>query len=729
MKLIPTPQKYTHSEARSPILGFSQIQCRVDQDETIRWALETLQKELPHTAGNAVLVLKKGDDAFFSEKNAKEQGYILCREGNTVTLTAQTSLGFLYGLMTMLQLGEEAPASFCIYDRPQIRFRGNMNTLWAESGVWSYDFGDGLENACRRMRIALDQAAKFKLNLMYIDLGYKTERFPGHDATLSSLAEYGRVRGVRLMFGGYGMGYGQSGHSNSYFGKVFRNREPYPDGEIYDCIGTFPPALDSETFPHADASGVLKGRSYGTCLSNTALTDDKIAEIREYMQATGARVLYLHHLDTDHIDQPFWTARCARCKEAFPNENLYAADGAAGAFAQFFDRMLDKLLPEFPDFILCPISPGYGSIGTTDDADFDKCVKFWAAVKKFSRYQECLIPTFRELLYQMDEPKLRYDILHENMAHFGCVYFPGSDGFYSDKIFNPSAAYTAVMQDCDLMISSCGHGLQKATHLANAEYFWNPSHSAFWNLEPAPDYESMVKHYDDFRFGRIRPEGIYGEDGLLETACMRLYGKAHGKRIAEALRLYGSETDACPVLTSCTRELWTNNTRRNFPFLWDTPVDAQQQEMYRARFAEAAPLTQQAADIFAEVLTYDDLDENTREHVAFLQYATTHCAEQCRQFSRYMELYVEADLHFEKGTPVAEDIYQRAEQLAVDAEKYLELLRAENRKPFDPMGGIHIRREESFDFVAYASRQIIKSLKTGQRIPEDRRPLKTGTWW
>jgi hypothetical protein len=58
-------------------------------------------------------------------------------------------VGFFYGAMTLLQLYGNAPFEFEIKDRPNIKFRGNMNTLWAESGVWSYDFGDGLDNALK----------------------------------------------------------------------------------------------------------------------------------------------------------------------------------------------------------------------------------------------------------------------------------------------------------------------------------------------------------------------------------------------------------------------------------------------------------------------------------------------------------------------------------------------------------------------------------------------------
>ena len=196
VKIIPTPQVYTCTENVKPITGFSEIVCKVTEDETVTWGLEKLQE----IAGNGAekLTLQYGDDAFFEEKNAAEQGYILKRDASGVVITAKTSVGVLYGLMTLRQLCEQAPETFEIFDRPQIRFRGNMNTLWAESGVWSYDFGDGVENAKKRIKEAIDQHALTKMNLMYADaFGFNTERFPGYNALMTELTEYARVRGVR----------------------------------------------------------------------------------------------------------------------------------------------------------------------------------------------------------------------------------------------------------------------------------------------------------------------------------------------------------------------------------------------------------------------------------------------------------------------------------------------------------------------------------------------------
>lgn len=711
VKILPTPQHFQFSQDISPIVGFSEIVCKIAEDETIKWGLQMLA-EVAGNAGTETLTIQSGDDKFFSEKNASEQGYILTRNAGGIVLTAKSSIGVLYGLMTLRQLCEEAPATFEIYDRPQIRFRGNMNTLWAESGVWSFDFGDGIEKAKQRIKDAIDQYALTKMNLMYADaFGFNTERFPGYDALMKELTEYAEVRGVRIMVGGYGMGYGMSAHKDSYMGQVFYNLTDYPNGEIYKCIGT------------SD-----KAREHGTCLSNDALTDAKIEEIRSYLRATGVNMLYLHNMDDDVLTTELWTNRCEECRAKCPGYSLYADDGAAGAFAAFYNRIFEALLPEFPDMIICPVSPGYAYADSTDELEFTKTCKFWSAVYELIESKENCIPMFREQFYQHYQPKMRFDHLYETLPSYSVVYFSSSDGFYSDKIYTPSAAYAVFMKDADLVLCANGSALQKPTMVANAEYLWNPTNSAFYNLELLGDYKEQFTHYNDFREGKIRPEEIYGEGGLLDASCELLFGETHGKRIADIYRLQGKNGES-PVFTACNVELWTNYTKVNFPMLWDNPVSADQQNIYRERFSESANVTAAAADILTEVLSADDLTAQQIEYLQFMYDSAILCKELCDQLTRYMDLYIEADSAFSKGTAFKSDLCDRAKALQDDALASLKAVEESELTAFDPLGGILVRRDEMFEFVAYCAGQIVKSVETNTRIPADRKPPNIRDWW
>jgi len=716
VNIIPTPQSYACAETVKPITGFSEILCKVEKDETIEWGIEKLE-EVAAGEGAEKLTLQQGEDVFFEEKNAHEQGYILKRDANGVTITAQSSVGMLYGLMTLRQLCAEAPATFEIHDRPQIRFRGNMNTLWAESGVWSYDFGDGIEKAKQRLKDAIDECAMVKINLMYADaFGFRTERFPGYDQLMTELSEYARVRGVRIMVGGYGMGYGMSAHKNSYMGQVFYNRESYPDGEVYKCIGT------------SD-----KAREHGTCLSNDALTDAKIEEIRTYLRATGVNMLYLHNVDDDVLTLKLWMNRCEDCRKRWKNNDLRAADGAAGAFAAFYDRIFDALLPEFPDLIICPVSPGYSYAHSTNNSNFGKSCAFWSGVYELMEHKENCIPMFREQFYQQQvfessTPTIRFEDLHKTLPSYSVVYFSSGDGFYSDNIYTPSAAYAVFMKDADLVLCANGSSLQKPTAVANAEYLWNPTDSAFWNLELMGNFQKQYDHYNLFREGMIRPDEIYGEDGLLDASCERIFGEAHGKRIADIYRLQGKNGEV-PIFTACNVELWTNYTKVNYPMLWDSPVGVAQQETYRERFSESAIVTAKAAEILAEVLAADDLTASQREYLQFMYDSAELYTELCEQLTRYMDLYIEADRYFANGTPYGNDLCDRAKTLQSEALAIIDELKNDGREAFDPLDGMLVRQEELFDFVAYCAGQIVKSIETNSRVPEDRRPPNIRDWW
>ena len=722
MKIIPTPEKCVFSKETAPLLGFSEIEIKVAIDDTVSFAISEIHKAYAVPSGNERLVLSYSDDEFFLSKNANEQGYILTRRDGEITILAKSSVGFMYGAMTLLQLAGDAPRDIEIHDRPTIRFRGNMNTLWAESGVWSYDFGDGKDAAMQRLFEAVDCMARAKLNLIYADaFGFGCDRFPGYNDMMTSLSEYAGVRGIKIMAGGYGMGYGQSG-SYHFSGKVFRNRYPYPDGELYECIGTC--LRDEENTPIEK----LQGRTFGTCLTNTALTDDKIAEIREYLKNTGVRALYMHNVDADEIHEPLWLARCERCRALYPDDSLYGKEGAAGAFASFYDYILDALLPEFPDLIVCPISPGYAYHTMTSDYSFDKCIKFWSSVMRFMRHKEGVLPMFRELFIQKHDKRLRFDMINEAIPKYSCAFFSGGDGFYTDKIYTPSAPYIKAMKGCELIVCANGGALQKTTQYANAEYLWNPSSSSFYDLRLFDNYEEMTRHYDALRRGEIRPDGIFGAGGLLDTSCRLIYGDKHGVRIADVFRLHGDKGE-CPVFTPCSVEIYTHMNTYNLLISWDDELTAEKQKVMRERFAVCAELTKEANLIFSEVLSKDQGDLKNRKEIEFLYNSTKITMRLCEIYADYMNLYIELDEYFRGGGVIPHNAVKRCESIIEKSNEMLRLFKNDSYKPFDIFGGIFVRREEVFEFAAYSAGQMIKSITENQRHPSTRRPLKESNWW
>ena len=96
-----------------------------------------------------------------------------------------------------------------------------------------------------------------------------------------------------------------------------------------------------------------------------------------------------------------------------------------------------------------------------------------------------------------------------------------------------------------------------------------------------------------------------------------------------------------------------------------------------------------------------------------------------------MDLYIEAEnyLDFKNFKAPGGDLITRCEALIKDARREADLVKEDKRQPFDPREGALLRRREMFEFVAYCAGQIIKSVKTLRRVPEDRRPLNVRTWW
>jgi hypothetical protein len=236
-----------------------------------------------------------------------------------------------------------------------------------------------------------------------------------------------------------------------------------------------------------------------------------------------------------------------------------------------------------------------------------------------------------------------------------------------------------------------------------------------------------MAHYDAFREGYIRPDGIYGEDGLLETSCKLLFGKENAKKIADIFRIQGKNGEA-PIFTACNTELWTKGSRVNFPMLWDTPIEEKDQQICRERFYESTLTTAKANTMLGQ-LDEDYLDEDSREHFAFLKESTALYTELCRQLTEYMDLYIAADRFLANGTALGEDFENRCKTLIRDAKDKLEFVQNDGPKAFDPLGGIIWRRDEIFDFIAYCAGQILQSIETGERIPPERRPLKKKGWW
>ena len=665
--------------------------------------------------------IAKVDYAWFDNKNAAEQGYIIkgFKDGR-ILLFAKSVTGILYALSTLSQLENISP-EFEIKDYPDFRFRANKWLIWAEAGVWSFDLGDGLEAMYERVVRRLDMCLQFKVNLLDFDAwGFDTQRFDGYAEFMSAVNREARKRSIRLCSNGYTMSYGLSAHQfGKHMSKVYKNRVSYPDGDVYDCLGTYIHIADRN-----DGKPYTVAREFGTCISNDALMELKLEEIREYIRKVQPGALYLHNMDSFLVSSGFWDARCENCRKRWPNDDLFAPDGMAGAFAEFFDKLNGGLKDikvgdyNSSDMVIFNVSPGYMWYFIADE-EVEKATKFWEAVLKYSKVRENVYPLVRELYYNLDDGKKRIpDIIAPALGSgFGVVNFFGSDGFHNDKLFFVSSIFNSFFKGADAVISCSGHYFQEPLQVFNAEYMWNCENSAFYMPDSIPDnYEDFMELHSQAQKTAFRPEEIYKKGGMLDIICQKLYGD-DGEAAAEMFRLCGKNYE-CPVPYACNKEMQTAGHDVLLPYRWENILTKDETDEYVSSFKEMTALTKEACNI---------LKDCKNEELKVYHKMLTLNLPIVSMWHSYLEIYQSLSAAFENGTP-KEDFVDRIQSLLDMAEEKHREHIAMNFDTSDVMKGALAKREEMFVLMKTNLRLMMESVKTGKRLTIDKLQTKKEIW-
>lgn len=676
---------------------------------------------------------------------APEQGYLLhAAPGLPVKLYARHPLGLLYAVTTLAQLLEPAGEGLCvpgvvIRDFPAFRWRGSNWNLFGEIGGWSYERGDGQAAFERRILRKLDLCLQCKANLVIADgLGWNSERFPGYGALMRRLNRAARLRGVRLLYTGYGSGYGCPSHD----GPVFRNREQYPDGPVYPCCGV-PSA-------HAAASSIM-----GTCLSNRGLLRLKQANLAEFAARVEPGALYIHNLDASVLAEaaPLWAMRCPRCRERWPNDALAAPDGMAGAFGWFYEQLAEAVnavrnprtgYEARRDCLLMMVSPNYGDC-SEDDAAWEACCEYYAEVGRHIRQPNVIIG-LREQFGHRRPGGLRFARLREHLDRhgvrvpFGTIAFTGGDGYYNNIPFLGTPVLTSCFRGADLVLHAHGNGYQEPQQLLNAEFSWNPARSAF-HREPLPaSGQACRQRCAALSSGRARPAGLFGPEGFLEAACRRLYGPAAGPAIARIYRLRG-RTSLRPLSERLDRvavllPVWGMlmpagrfSIFRRLGVRWREDADAATRARGRLlgrALLEMAGLNRRAACWAARAAKVCAGEPETRGDLAWLACtlrAGTVCAQRTAAYLRVME---RARASIERGSGpararVAREIQALRRTLALDRSR---LLRQTPAEPLDYLGGDVGFRRQVLDALLDELKRMEVTLETGRWLP-----VEPSTWW
>ena len=573
---------------------------------------------------------------FFATPNAREQGYAIdSGEGHPVLLCAASDQGCLYAVTTLLQLFTPAEhrvalESVRIRDYPEFRLRGNKWTIWCEIAVWSYDWGDGIGAFRQRIIEKLDLALQYKINMLIFDgFGWDVAVFPEYASLMKELNREARLRGISLMHTGQSSGFCFKRNmidTRIYRGEVLENREHYPDGEKYRCIG--------------------EDIYAGTCLSNSELIDRNLRSIRDFVQAVEPGSLYVHQLDVLDLPQSMWDSRCPRCRARWPNDRLDAEDGMAGAYAEYYGEVIASIqevrTPGYDaetDCLIMLISPGYLDAVAVDDEHWQLALRYWSTVSGLIENTENVFLGFREMFFNHDDGNRRIAELKAaiegsgNGHRLGIIHFYGGDGWQSEHLFLPTPALNYVFSGADMLLTASGHAFQEPQQLFNAELMWSPLHSPY-RLDTQPEnYRDFLHLYDASRRGDLRPSRIYGAGGFLELACSKLYGDAAAVALAKVFALRG-ESGKPPIPYLRSTELHTTPGPDGALQPWIGFVDRREpQELIDAKktLHEMLRTTSEARDILDDVAS--------RQGVASLRDFMATGVEYIGYLASYVEIY------------------------------------------------------------------------------------------
>jgi hypothetical protein len=746
LKIIPTPRKsrclgsgrktyakdkvYTLSvmAAQSDKLRFAATYLKRELQDKFGLFFQVQWGQMPTSEEDIVLYCGSGlqeetlppglELGVFEEKNAAEQGYVLqCAADQPVYLCAQSDQGAQYGITTLLELfaeedGETGLPHILVEDYPQFRYRGNRWLLRVEMYDWGYDWGDGIGAYRQRIREKLDMALQAKVNIIVFEgFGWGVDVFPEYAPLMREFNRQARLRGIHLLYSGYGTGIagGYRDKPHLYRGLVLENRKEYPHGAVYTCIA---------------------GERYcGTCLSNEALMELRLEELRRFVAEVEPGALYIHQQD-EGLDPQTWTKRCPGCREKWPNDEVTAADGMAGAYAYLYNRLVETVrsvrnedYAAAEQCLIVPISPGYLAY-TMDDEDWQRGLQYWSTLSGLLQQRDKVFPCFREIFLNHGEDSRRVPqlqaALETNGAEqgYGIIYFYGADGHYNDKLFLATPALNYILDGVEMLVISCGHSYSEPLQLLNAEYMWNPHESGFFNLAEKPaDYAGFTDLYIQCQYNQFKPAALY--EDFLATACAKLYGKAAGAIMHEMFLIEGDNGEPpVPYLDNSGlirgEVIWEKggDGRRQgsvFEFFsWPCKDAADTKDRIRARIRQSLAATEKAAAVLEKGLEKDPIEESSR---AYLRWYAASLAEGVR-YVGYLDRYIGLANGMEAGR--GEAIADQIDALWREVKQRRAYNKRSRLQPVDSLGGAFAGRDAIIDFIEANLDKMLAAINEGQ---------------
>ncbi len=506
-------------------------------------------------------ILEAADRDLLSDPDRAEQGYVvkvIPGDRPQVWLIGGSAQGVLYAAVSLLQVMKPEMNAVSVpqgslRDFPDFRYRAAADwLLFAEINRWAYDWGDGKQAYVQRIKRKIDFCLRYKINLVFFDgYGWNREKFPGYSRMMRKLNSYARARGIKLLFAGYGANYGSIVRPEHNVGKIWYNRDRYPDGTIYSCFGENRPGR-----------GIV-----GTCRGNEALNRHKAAEMADFVRSVEPGALYIHHEDRGigdpNIDYHLtnyelwvtWKKRCFRCRNKWPNDSLLTKDGGAGAVAHAYSELLrairsvkntDSGYDGARDCTVMFLSPGYNPFPTLP-SDWENHLIFWENVVSLLPDDENFEIGFREVFPQQGTGVRWLDAYRQRLGSQGLntrtfLFFLGGADLYSRDSFNYPFAGTAAMngifKGAETIYNFSGAVFQEPLQLFNAEYSWNVN--APGHVIPSRYEETRSTWRALMNNRRLAPE-ITGPTGFLAEAFRQLYGDDAGAKMHRIFNFYRNQ--------------------------------------------------------------------------------------------------------------------------------------------------------------------------------------------
>ncbi len=549
----------------------------------------SMTTEKTSTPQPEVLALTPAEKAALGKS---DQAYVIRMkpgEESVIWIVGASPLGAYYGATTLVQLIEThrpnraTVGNIEVQDYPDIPYR--MCADWeldVDVGTNCYDWGDGLDAFIARSKRKIDMCSRYKVNMVRFLGGriapgpdYMKQRYAMIKRFALELNRYARRKGVALQYDSVSWGRDYCSIGTPMDTALMAsepwilNREHYPDGKIYKCIGRYAPG------------------TAGSCLSNDELTQAIVDRHRRFVEDNEPGSIYLHHIDVTSYDLypgalvPAWKGRCERCRQKYPDDEPFSPTGFAGAVANLYNTITAELksvknstsgYDAARDLRIVFTSPCYGDQpgygwAHKSDADWDKVLKYFQEIGRQVKDKENVHLTFREEFKRVDNKGLKTEEMARYLSEVrwphGVFMFPiQGGGFWVDNhMLVSSPVLTEIYRGASVIYNFNGHVHSEVQVLANVNYAWN--HHAPGCVDPMPfEGRALQAEASQYASGLKHSDYIYGR--FLSAACAKLYGEKAAPYMAQMFRL---EKEKGPILSVMTA-LVTHHMRNKSPYDW-----------------------------------------------------------------------------------------------------------------------------------------------------------------